>query len=218
MKKNFTLAIGCLLLLITASTAQDYKPIFNGKNLEGWYIYLQEKGGNQQDSAFIVHDNLLHVTGKSVGYICTNTSYKNFHLIIEFKWGEKKYPPRLNDKRDSGILYYFASGAPDKIWPRSFECQIQEGDCGDFWLADSISLTVKDQRFSKQRIPKLSDHEKPNGEWNTLEVIAVNGKCTHIVNGVVVNEGTEANVREGKIALQTEAAEMYFRNIRIAIL
>lgn len=215
MKKNILLALGCLLIFLTITRAQDYKAIFNGKDLQGWYVYLQDKQGNV-DSAFVVQDNLIHVTGKSVGYICTNTSYKNFHLIVEFKWGEKKYPPRLNEKRDSGILYYFSSGAPDKIWPRSFECQIQEGDCGDFWLADSIALTVNNKRFSKERIPKLSDHEKPYGEWNTIEVIANNGKCTHIVNGVIVNEGTEANVKEGKIALQTEAAEMYFRNIRIA--
>lgn len=218
MKKNITLTACCLLLLAATLSAQNYKPLFNGKNLEGWYVYLQEGSGGKLDSAFIVHDNMLHVTGKSVGYICTNASYKNFHLIIEFKWGVKKYPPRLNDKRDSGILYYFALGAPDKIWPRSFECQIQEGDCGDFWLADSIALTANGKRFTKQRIPKLSDHEKPYGEWNTMEVIAVDGKCTHIVNGVVVNEGVEANVREGRIALQTEAAEMYFRNIRIAAL
>ena len=216
MKKK--LSICCLLFLLAATTnAQHYKPLLNGKNLEGWYVYLQSNVGNQNpDSAFIVKDNMLYVTGKSVGYICTKKQYKNFHLIVEFKWGEKKYPPRLKDKRDSGILYYFASGLPDKIWPRSFECQIEEGDCGDFWLANSISLTANGKHYTKERIPKNSDAEKPNGEWNTMEVIAINGKCTHIVNGVIVNEGTEANVREGKIALQTEAAEMYFRNIRLA--
>ncbi|MEJ7767207.1 MAG: DUF1080 domain-containing protein [Chitinophagaceae bacterium] len=218
MRKSITITCCCLLMLMTSVKAQNFKPIFNGKNLDGWYLYLQDKRGSNRDSAFLVKDSMLYVTGKSVGYLCTNVPYKNFHLVIEFKWGQKKYPPRLNEKRDSGILYYFSSGSPDKIWPRSFECQIQEGDCGDFWLADSIAITANNKRFMKQRIPKISDHEKPHGEWNTMEVIAVNGKCTHIVNGVVVNEGTEANVREGRIALQTEAAEMYFKNIRLAVL
>ena len=206
-----------LFLLFSITDAQRYKPLFNGKNLDGWYIYLQKDVGNQNpDSAFMIQDKMLYVTGKSVGYICTKNQYKNFHLILEFKWGEKKYPPRLKDKRDSGILYGFASDNPDKIWPKSYECQIQEGDCDDFWLASGIELTVNGKKYTKERVPKTTDAEKPNGEWNTMEVIAINGKCTHIVNGVVVNEGTDANVREGKIALQTEAAEMYFRNIRLA--
>lgn len=199
--------------------AQRTSPLFNGKNLDGWYVFLNNNVGSQDpDSAFTVHDNMLHITGRGVGYICTKKSYKNFHLTLEFKWGEKKYLPRLTDKRDSGILYYFLSGSQDKIWPRSYECQIQEGDCGDFWLADSLSLKVKDRTITKGRIIKLSDSEKPNGQWNKVEIIALNGKCTHIINGVVVNEGTDANVREGKIALQTEAAEMFYRNIRLEVL
>ncbi len=72
--------------------------------------------------------------------------------------------------------------------------------------------------MTKGRIIKLSDSEKPNGEWNKVEIIVLNGKCTHIINGVVVNKGTDANVSEGKIALQTEAAEMFYRNIRLEVL
>lgn len=218
--KKILFFLGCIIVVgETKLLAQRSIPLFNGKNLDGWYVYLNPKVGLQEpDSAFTVHDNMLHITGKSVGYICTKNSYKNFHLTLEFKWGQKKYAPRLTDKRDSGILYYFLSGAPDKIWPRSFECQIQEGDCGDFWLADSLSLKVKDKVITKGRIIKLSDSEKPNGQWNRVEIIALNGKCTHIINGVIVNEGTDANVREGKIALQTEAAEMFYRNINLVVL
>ena len=51
-----------------------------------------------------------------------------------------------------------------------------------------------------------------------LEIIGNNGKCTHILNGTVVNEGTDANVREGKILLQCEGSEIYYRNIRLAVL
>lgn len=207
----------CLLLVTSLVQSQQYKQLFNGKDLKGWYLYLQPGVGSQNpDSAFIVQDSVLYVTGKSVGYIATEKEYRNFHLIMDFKWGETKYPPRLKEKRDSGILYYFAKGNKDKIWPRAYECQIQEGDCGDFWLADSIGIDVKGKRFMRERVIKMTDAEKPNGEWNRLEVIAVNGKCTHKMNGVIVNEGTGANVNSGKIAIQTEAAEMYFKNIRIA--
>jgi len=173
------------------------------------------------DSVFTAEDGMLHVSGRTFGYVCTNQSYKNFHLILEFKWGVAKHPPRQNAKRDSGVLYYFSSSSPDKVWPRSIECQVQEGDCGDFWLVDSTSLTVNGKLYpptKNQQVVKFSDQEKPYGEWNTLEVIGNNGKCTHILNGKLVNEGTDANVREGKIVLQSEGSEIYYRNIRLAVL
>ncbi|HEY4151220.1 MAG TPA: DUF1080 domain-containing protein [Chitinophagaceae bacterium] len=219
MKK--ALLLGCVAFLsIHSLRAQQFHSLFNGKNFDGWYIFLHDKNVSA-DSVFTVEDGMIHVSGRSFGYVCTNDSYKNFHLILEFKWGIAKYPPRQNAKRDSGVLYYFSSSAPDKVWPRSFECQVQEGDCGDFWLVDSTSLTVNGKLYpptKNQQVVKFSNQEKPNNEWNTLEIIGNNGKCTHILNGTIVNEGTDANVREGKILLQCEGSEIYYRNIRLAVL
>ena len=217
--KNIIL-FSSLLLGLSSVQGQKYKSLFNGKNLDGWYVFL--KGGKiGEDSAgvFSVQDGMIHVSGEQFGYIATKDSYQNFHLTLEFKWGVQKHPPRVNSKRDSGVLYYFSSSNPDKVWPRSIECQIQEGDCGDFWLVDSTSLTVNGMHFPptrNQQVIKCTDNEKPYGEWNTLEVIGKDGKCTHIVNGAVVNEGTDCNVREGKIALQSEGAEIFYRNVRVA--
>src|SRR5438270_9617824 len=105
--KNILLIYGFCFLSLFLVKAQHFAPLFNGKNLDGWYIFLKGKGMNQDpDSTFTVSDNMIHVSGKDFGYISTKSSYKNFHLIVEFKWGEKKHPPRLNDKRDGGILYY----------------------------------------------------------------------------------------------------------------
>ena len=220
MKKNILL-FGIFTCLCTASLrAQHFAPLFNGKSLDGWYVFLRDKTV-PADSVFTVEDGMLHVSGRTFGYVSTNASYKNFHLILEFKWGVAKYPPRQNAKRDSGVLYYFSSSSPDKVWPRSIECQVQEGDCGDFWLVDSTSLTVNGKLYpptKNQQVVKFSNTEKPNGEWNTLEIIGNNGKCTHILNGTVVNEGTDSNVREGKILLQCEGSEIFYRNIRLAVL
>ncbi|HSC39291.1 MAG TPA: DUF1080 domain-containing protein [Chitinophagaceae bacterium] len=219
--KKITLLLGLFTCLCTASLrAQQFTPLFNGKSLDGWYVFLRDKTV-PADSVFTVEDGMLHVSGRTFGYVCTNASYKNFHLILEFKWGVAKYPPRQNAKRDSGVLYYFSSSSPDKVWPRSIECQVQEGDCGDFWLVDSTSLSVNGKLYpptKNQQVVKFSNTEKPNGEWNTLEIIGNNGKCTHILNGTVVNEGTDSNVREGKILLQCEGSEIFYRNIRLAVL
>ena len=52
-----------------------------------------------------------------------------------------------------------------------------------------------------------------SGEWNTVEVICDGGKITNVVNGVVVNEGTDASVTKGRILLQSEGAEVFYRRV-----
>jgi hypothetical protein len=219
MKKLSYLLLGCVSLLSgILAAAQEFKPLFNGTDLSGWYSFLKTKGkNNDSDNVFSVEKGLLKITGKEFGYIVTERSFADFHLVVEFKWGEKKYPPRETRVRDNGILYHAV--ATDKVWPRSIECQIQEGDCGDFWLIDSVTIVTVDSGRTtptrNSRIIKQKDNEKPTGEWNRVEVISNKGKCTHIVNGVVVNEGTDASLRSGRIMIQSEGAEIYYRKIDI---
>ena len=103
---------------------------------------------------------------------------------------------------------------PDKVWTKSIECQIQEHDCGDFYLVGGTSLEV-DGKLQKGRVVKTTDAEKPTGEWNIVEVVCDGDKITNIVNGVVVNEGTQASETKGKILLQSEGAEVYYRKIEL---
>jgi hypothetical protein len=188
--------------------------LFNGRNLEGFYTYLQSHGKNSDpDGIFTVHDGMVHVLGKEFGYICTDKEYENYHLIVEFKWGEKRWPPRENAKRDSGVLLHCVG--PDKVWMKSIECQIQEGDTGDFWLVDGTSLTCGGKPHTGDRVIKQKDAEKPTGEWNVVEVICDGDKIQNIVNGVLVNEGTAASVTKGKIILQSEGAEVFYRKIEL---
>ena len=200
----------------TGSTG-EFRPLFNNKDLQGWYSFLKTNGKNSDpDTVFSVSDGMLHITGKEFGYIVTEKNYSDFHLAAEFKWGERKYPPRENKPRDNGILYYAV--AEDRVWPRAIECQVQEGDCGDFWLIDSVTVVIdgaRTQPTKNTRLIKKLDNEKPTGEWNRVEVIAKDGKVTHIVNGVVVNEGEQASLRSGRIIIQSEGAEIWYRKIEI---
>ena len=144
--------------------------------------------------------------------------YSNFHFKVDFKWGERRWPPRDTAKRDAGICYNIPVNEPDSIWPQSIECQIQEGDVGDFWLLGFSTIKVngvKNVPANHTRMIKQKDAERPTGEWNTVEVVSINGKCLHIVNGVIVNMGEEASVKNGRILLQSEYAEIYYRNVKI---
>src|SRR5207244_212953 len=121
-------------------------------------------------------------------------------IRLEYKWGNKRFPPRAEAKRDSGILYHFVG--PDKVWPRSVECQIQETDTGDFWLVDGTSLTTtveskENVKYAEGgvshtqtngRIIKSIDSENQTG-WNRVEVILEGDRVTHMVNGKVSNRG-----------------------------
>lgn len=217
MKKNYYFLVLFSIFLFNRAATQEFKPLFNGKDLSGWYSFIKNKGkNNDSNQVFTVNNGLLKITGKDFGYIVTERSFTNFHLVVEFKWGEKKYPPRENVVRDNGICYYVVS--TDKVWPRSVECQVQEGDCGDFWLIDSVTAVVDGVQqgpTKNTRVKKKIDAEKPSGEWNRIEVIASKGKCTHIVNGVVVNEATDISLRSGRILIQSEGAETYYRKIEI---
>lgn len=215
---TFVILVASAMLLPAQKNTQV---LFNGKNLDGWYSFLKSKGkNNDPEKVFAVENGLLHISGKEFGYISTEKEYSNFHLVAEFKWGIKKYPPRDADttKRDNGICYYVPAATPDSVWPKSIEFQVQEGDLGDMWLIDHTTIITNGERSkpdSFTRVLKKKNAERPSGEWNRIELIANKGKITYIVNGTVVNDGEDPSVLKGKILVQSEGAEIFYRRIEI---
>jgi hypothetical protein len=59
------------------------------------------------------------------------------------------------------------------------------------------------------------DVESLPGEWTRLEVVCARDRITNIVNGKVVNVGMRPSVTQGKILLQSEGAEIYFRRVEL---
>jgi hypothetical protein len=254
-----------------ASTDGDWTTLFNGESLEGWYTYQKQpeptsevaglarnEDGSYQEPIGLNKDPLgvftvvseegapaIRMSGEVFGILVTEKEYENFHLSVQFKWGQAKYPPRKTEKRDSGILYHSvgSEGAWGGVWMRSLECQVQEGDCGDYISVDTVLADIKSgyledkrwyihhldstlQTFSPSRsyCHKSEDYENPSGEWNTMEIYAVGGQSVHVVNGKVnmrisnsrqIIDGQEIPLTKGKIQLQSEGAEVFYRNIRI---
>jgi len=115
--------------------------LFNGRDLTGWYTFLQRSGKDvaQKNGCVTVENGLLHIMGNSVtaeaaesGYLATNQEFENVRIRVEYKWGIKRFAPRLENKRDNGLLYYVVGR--DVVWPTCVECQIQETDTGDVFL------------------------------------------------------------------------------------
>ena len=122
--------------------------LFNGKNLDGWYTFIEKRGRDiDPKKVFTVNDGLIRISGEEYGCITTNEEYSNYKLIAEFKWGTQTYAPRVEKSRDSGILLHSTGedGGYSGIWMHSIECQIIEGGTGDFLVvgdeSDKFALT-----------------------------------------------------------------------------
>jgi hypothetical protein len=210
-------------------------PLFNGHDLANFDTFLKEHGlNNDPDHVFQVENRTIHVSGKEFGYVITKKEFANYYLRAEFKWGEGTYAPREGQARDSGILYHVQG--EQKVWPRSVEFQIIEGGTGDFWMTDGGAITGRDgvrvtgppgAALKIDRIGKgpwnnvtgyrdpVGEVEKPHGEWNLLELVAHGDRVQQFVNGKLANEGSGAFPSSGKILLQSEGAEVFFRNIEL---
>ena len=210
--------------------------LFDGKDLNQFDTFIRGRGLNADpEHVFRVEDGVLHVSGHEMGYVVTKQSFHRFYLRAEFKWGEGTFAERAGQARDSGILYNIQG--EQKVWPRSIEFQIKEGETGDFWMTDGAALTGADGKRvtgppgaalnighigkgPQKNVPGFRNSsgelEKPHGEWNTLEVV-VDDKVIHqYVNGTLANVGRDPFPTEGKILFQSEGAEVFFRNIQIA--
>jgi hypothetical protein len=187
----------------------------------------------------------IHITGQGFGTITTRESFANFHLRLQMKWGERKWGYKIGKPRDSGLLYFCHGqlGFEHKTWPRSIEFQIQEHDCGDLFALDTqVTVNARkggglwlydprgeptlflEKRPVGNRCVKLVDMEKPHGEWNTIDLVCLGADSIHVVNGKVVmrlqnaqrlDGDAPAPLASGRISLQTEGAEVFFRDIKV---
>ncbi len=213
-------------------------PIGYNQNVNNVWTVVREGG-----------DWAIKATGEYYGCLMTKQSFENYHLKLKTKWGNKKWEPRLNELMDSGLLYHGRGECGVdywRSWMLSQEFQIQEGCNGDYWNIANAQIEVKSikkangeyqanrqngtfERFGagtdKQGFcQRESDHEKPAGQWNTIELICFGDQSIHIVNGKVVMvlrnsaywDGSKSiPMTSGQIALQSEACEVFFKDIMI---
>ncbi|MBD2701723.1 DUF1080 domain-containing protein [Spirosoma sp. BT702] len=262
------LLISCFGLFSQAYVVEPLVPkddkwqsLFNGKDLTGWETYLDRpdqknkqlppiglnKDPNQVFSV-VTEDGkpALRISGETFGGINTLAEFENYHLRLEFKWGKQKWAPKLDQPRDSGLLYHCVGPNGTKmLWMESFEFQIQEGDTGDYWgvmdvvadiparqnekgkyvyQAGGTPVTFQDKTTNGRTCLKGLDNEKTSGEWNTIDLYCFGGTALHVINGkvnmVLTNtrhlvNGQVEPLTKGKIQIQSEGAEVFYRNLQV---
>jgi hypothetical protein len=226
-------------------------PLFNGRNLDGLYTWLEHSKYDDPKRVFTVVDGQLRITGEEWGGIATRQDFRDYRLVAEWRWGGLTFEPRKDKARDSGILIHGVGedGAYGGKWIQSYEYQIIEGGTGDFILVggkEQPRLTCdtrpgkgKELHWQKGGLPVTRDRgrfnwygrdpdwqdvlgfrgrddvERPIGEWNLSEVLCDGDRIVNKLNGVVVNEGYNASQTAGRIMIQSEGAEIFFRKLEL---
>lgn len=254
-----------------STTHSQWRPLL-GSTLDGWEVFTGVPhrsvvvGDRPQSSSedgrtgtpiglgdplgIYTFDNVdgqtvLHVSGQVYAALTTTESFDNYHFSLDYKWGEKKWPPRADRKRDSGVLIHCTGehGAFWNVWMRSIECQVQETDAGDLYALGGTSVRATaettDGGFKTYsadgdehsigngsgggKISRSENHEIP-GDWNHVDVMTVGDQGIFMVNGHVVMRYSNARQGDqmtgkpltgGRIQIQSEAAEVFYKNIRL---
>jgi hypothetical protein len=196
--------------LATSATLADGVSLFNGKDMSGW-TYVLDDASKKMEDVWSVEDGVIVCQGRPVGYLRTEGEYENYVLELEWRWPAGKKPG------NSGVLVHCTSPAALGIWPKSLECQLGSGDAGDFWvIGTTLSVADPKKRTMDRRTLNLTNgSEKPIGEWNKYVIVCSGNAVTCVVNGDVVNYGWNASQTKGAICLQSEGAEIHFRNIKL---
>lgn len=206
--RNYVL-ITLLVLNCAAIGAESAEPItpskrvelFNGTDLTGWAFTLRTNV--EPASVWSVKDGILSCVGKPGGYMRTEQSYRNYKLTVEW---------RFTKPGNTGVLVHI--NGPDRVWPRSFECQGMHDRQGDFWLWGGAEC--KEPRISDKKngvAMTAPSNEKPVGEWNTYQVECNTNSIKILVNGKLMNTATECNLTSGMIGLQSEGGAIEVRKV-----
>ena len=139
------LVLGALPSLLRADEPISPKDgvirLFNGKDLSGLYTWLKDTKREDPRKVFTVEDGVIHISGDGYGYVATDKPYRDYQLIVEYKWGKKTDGGKF--VRNSGILLHGVGpdGGAGGTWMSTIECQLAQGCVGDL-----IVIRGKDEK------------------------------------------------------------------------
>ncbi len=196
----------------------QFHELFNGKDLSGWVNV------NTAKDTWTVRDGMLVCSGHPIGVMRTKRQYENFILQIEWR--------HMEAGGNSGTFVWSQGTVPDgRRLPKGVEVQMLELDWvnlhkrkdgtlppiayvhGEVFGAGGLKTVPDNPRGSRSK--SIENRCKGKGQWNTYVVVAVDGVVKLSVNGKFVNGISNAAVKKGHICLESEGAEIHFRNIRI---
>jgi hypothetical protein len=202
---------------LKGQTGAEFVDLFNGKNLDGWVNV------NTAEDTWKVRDGMLICSGRPIGVMRSAKQYENFVLHIEWM--------HMEAGGNSGV-FVWSDAEPDTgtRLPNGVEVQMLELEWpnlnkrngvtpplayvhGELFGVGGVKTTPDNPRG--ERSMSIENRCKGKGEWNTYDVVAVDGVIKLSVNGKFVNGVSNATKRKGYLCLESEGAEIHFRNIRL---
>ena len=218
-----TLKPAALLLLfatpiLRAEEAPGFKDLFNGRDLSGWVDV------NTSPATWTVKDGLLVCSGLPIGVMRSEKQYENFILHIEWR--------HMKEGGNSGVFAWSEGTTPaNRPLPKGMEVQMLELQwpklnpkadgspnhpgyvSGELFGANGLTAIPDNPRGERSMSTEMRC--KGVGEWNTYDVVCVDGTIKLSINGKFVNGMRESSVRKGYLCLEAEGSEIHFRNIRL---
>ncbi|WP_146453135.1 3-keto-disaccharide hydrolase [Bythopirellula polymerisocia] len=195
-----------------------FRDLFNGKDLAGWVNV------NTSPETWSVRDGLLICSGRPIGVMRTEKQYENFLLHIEWR--------HMEAGGNSGIFAWSEGTVPEgEQLPKGLEIQMLELDWinqnknkdgvlppiayvhGEIFGANGLVAIPDNPRGTRSK--SIENRCKGKGEWNSYDVSCVDGVVKLSVNGKFVNGVSHSTVKKGYLCLESEGAEIHFRNICI---
>ncbi|HEO70679.1 MAG TPA: DUF1080 domain-containing protein [Candidatus Hydrogenedentes bacterium] len=221
--RTYTITAAALLLtafapLASAAEVPQFVPLFNGQDLAGWVNV------NTAEDTWGVRDGLLVCSGHPIGVMRSDKQYENFILHIEWR--------HMEAGGNSGVFVWSEGTVPKgKSLPKGVEVQMLELDWvnqhkdkdgnlppiayvhGELFGANGAVTVPDNPRGSRSK--SIENRCKGKGEWNVYDVVCVDGVIKLAVNGKFVNGISNSSVKKGYLCLESEGAEIHFRNIQI---
>ncbi|MGE3244147.1 MAG: DUF1080 domain-containing protein, partial [Pirellulales bacterium] len=104
----------CLFAVATAAPQPEWRPLFNGKDLDGWHTIITGHGlDNDPNKLIQIEDGAIHLykdaaegSDQPCGFICTEEKFDRYRLRFQYKWGQKRFADRSKSLRDAGCLIH----------------------------------------------------------------------------------------------------------------
>jgi hypothetical protein len=186
--------------------AKGFKPVFNGKDLTGWKVFLKDDKADPAKT-IVVKNGEIQVSGEPFGYFYTEKPFKNY--VIRYSWTYPKDQPEKTTM-NSGLLLHIQE--PHKVWPKCIEPQGRYMDHGKLFFIGFGKDDKKEGKFDEEAQKKAL---KPSHEWNTTEaIVRGDGSIEVRINGIIVSSG-KTELTSGPFGFQSEGARIHFKDILV---
>lgn len=237
--------LSLILLAMPARAAAQWMPLFNGKDLDNFDIAYASKpvDGRLPSALFEVRDGIISTyPGQQAGstqaaaYFQTRGEHRDFVLHLEYKWGEKKYTPRMHRVMDAGLVFHIYDSQPNN-WPYGVEYQIEDDNVGDLWLLSATADVSTKPNLAPRTPDPLQDNAPyyaPDGQtatqggyrkflrirhaanleksgWNSVDVVVRGDQAVYLINGQAVMRLTNMKKWDGQNWVRLDHGKILFQ-------